>query len=553
MFDAKTIRNCQEYIISIQRRIDKAVANNDKSSIRQNFDLLTSRSEAVRLYATWKITRNNKGKYTAGVDGVALPRGRAMEEQNLFRTRILRNIDIHKKPDNIRRVYIPKKNGKKRPLGIPTIHDRIVQEIYRIALDPIVEYHFSHHSYGFRPKRSCHDAIRHLYQKLAGTDKYRYVIEGDIKGCFDNINHQHILETLSEWKTPEYAIKQIEKMLKSKIFHNGEVYNSETGTPQGGVISPMLANVALTRLDNYCKRFNRGSNPIIRYADDFVITTKSEKDGKHIKQEISELLQQEIGLTLSDEKTQITHILKGFNFLGFNIRKYKTHNTKSGEKFLTKPQKERTNEALREWRTLIKQLPNAKPITLIKVLQPKVIGWAMYYRFAVSKRVFSKVDNALWRCLDKWTQKRHNKKSRRWQRSKYFHSPKGNKTLTFYDKDTGVNFPKLEQIPIKRFVGVKPDKRVYDENPEIVEYWKKREYTNAFGQIWNIKVERLYKRQYGKCHHCKTIITNDEISNNEIHIHHIIPKAIGGTDDYSNLKLVHEDCHKDIHKAKEKV
>jgi RNA-directed DNA polymerase len=477
MFDAKSIRNCQEYIVSIQRRIDKAVADNDKSSIRQNFDILTKRSEAVRLYATWKITRNNKGKYTAGVDEVALPRERGIEEQNLFRLKMFQEIDISKKPNKIKRVYIPKTNGKKRPLGIPTIHDRIVQEIYRIALDPIVEYHFSNNSYGFRPKRSCHDAISHIYLKVARENRFRYVVEGDIKGCFDNINHQHILKTLEEWHTPNWAIEHIEKMLKSEIFHNGEVYDSETGTPQGGVISPMLANVALTSLDDFSKKFNKRSNPIIRYADDFIITVKSEKQGKDVKQEIADFLKEKIGLTLSEQKTHITHIRKGFDFLGFNVRKYQTHNTRTGEKLLIKPEKERVNSALREWSELIKTNIHAKPHILIKLLRPKVLGWAMYYRFAVSQRIFSKVDYTLWCKLHKWTKRRHPNKSKEWLIEKYFYYPKGNKTQIFYDEDTGERMPQIAELPIKRFVKVKEGKRVYNNDPDTIEYWKKREYT----------------------------------------------------------------------------
>ncbi len=547
MFDAKSIRNCEEYIISIQRRIDKAVADNNTKSIRQNFDLLTKRSKAVREYATWKITRNNKGKYTAGVDGVALPRGETIDKQNLFRQRILQNIDIFAKPNKIRRVYIPNTDGKKRPLGIPTIHDRIVQEIYRIALEPIAEYYFHDHSYGFRPKRSCHDAMNHIYNKLAQGKRFRYIIEGDIKGCFDNINHQHILNTLDEWHTPNWAIEYIAKILESKIYHNGEVYDAETGTPQGGVISPLLANVALTSLDNYCDKMHRNSNPIIRYADDFIIVVKSEKQGKEVKQEVADFLQKHIGLTLSEEKTQITHIRKGFNFLGFNVRKYQTHNTKTGEKFLIKPEKERVKSALREWGKLIKRHIHIKPRTLIQLLKPKMIGWAMYYRFSVSKQTFNKIDHEIWRKLRRWAKRRHPNKPKYWLIGRYFDYPRGNLRQIFTDKETGETMPQLAEIPIKRFIKVEAGKRVYDSDPDTIRYWEQREYTNAFGQIWGVKINRLFSHQRGLCYHCKTPIKPDEIKNERIHIHHIIPKAIGGTDAYSNLRVVHEDCHKDIH------
>ena len=166
-FSAENIRNCEGYVFSMQNRLDKAVADNDKKGIRETFDLITKRSDAVKILATWRITQRNQGKYTAGIDGICIPQNESRENQYHIRHLILDKIDIDKKPDSIRRVYIPKPNGKKRPLGIPTIHDRIVQEILRIGLDPIVEYHFNGNSYGFRPKRSCQDAMQHLFFKLS--------------------------------------------------------------------------------------------------------------------------------------------------------------------------------------------------------------------------------------------------------------------------------------------------------------------------------------------------------------------------------------------------
>ena len=201
--------------------------------------------------------------------------------------------------------------------------------------------HFNHNSWGFRPKRRCQDAVEQLFNKLSKNTSPEYIIEGDIKGCFDNINHEHIIKTLKNWKVPIWALELTLKMLKSNIFHNGEVYDNETGTPQGGVISPLLANVALTSLDNFCFQqygktyYGQGQtynyNPIVRYADDFVITCKEYRIAKLVKEEISEHLS-EFGLTLSDSKTNITHITTGFNFLGFNIRKYPNRETYKKQK-----------------------------------------------------------------------------------------------------------------------------------------------------------------------------------------------------------------------------
>lgn len=360
IFSADNIKRCEARVFSLQTKLDKAVANNDTKGIRETFNLLAKNSKAVKVLAVYHITQRNQGKYTAGIDGISTPK----EDRDLqyqFRMKSLNEIDITRKPDPIRRAFIPKPNGKQRPLGIPTMRDRINQEILRIAIEPIAEYHFSYNSWGFRPKRSCQDAIEQLFNKLAKTRSPRYIVEGDIKGCFDNINHNHIIKTLLDWKVPNWAAKLINKMLKSGIFQNGEIIDSNTGTPQGGVISPLLANVALTSLDNFClekygtDRPTRQTNPIVRYADDFVIVCKSKRMAEEIKADITKHLAKEIGLTLSEEKTSITHITKGFNFLGFNIRKYpKRHAEKkpkserdwSEYKLLIRPQKEKVLDFL---------------------------------------------------------------------------------------------------------------------------------------------------------------------------------------------------------------
>ncbi|MDE0683411.1 MAG: group II intron reverse transcriptase/maturase, partial [Candidatus Poribacteria bacterium] len=398
IFSASNIRRCEARVLSLQTKLDKAVANSDIPTIRETFNLLAKNSKAVKVLAVYRITQRNQGKKTAGIDGVFIPK----EDRDLqyqIRLELLNQIDITRKPDPIRRTFIPKPNGKMRPLGIPTMRDRINQEILRTAIEPIAEYHFSNNSWGFRPKRSCQDAIQHLFKKLSNRNSYRYIVEGDIKGCFDNINHNHIINTLSNWRVPKWATELTMKMLKSGIFHNGELYDSDTGTPQGGVISPLLANVALTSLDNFClqqygrilkyKGDTRKDNPIVRYADDFVIVCKSKRIAEKVKTEISEYLAKEIGLTLSEEKTSITHITKGFNFLGFNIRKYpKTHAEKKPKSkrewsdyiLLIKPQKEKVIEFLRGCKEVLDDNKSSKQEKVINILNPKLRGWAMYYR-----------------------------------------------------------------------------------------------------------------------------------------------------------------------------
>jgi RNA-directed DNA polymerase len=574
IFNAGNIRNCEKYTLAIQRKLDRAVVGNDNDSIREIFNLLTRKSNAVKTLATWRITQRNAGKYTAGVDDIKIPYG-TRAEQNAVRLSLLDEIDIQRKPDNIRRTFIEKSNGKKRPLGIPTLRDRIVQEILRIAIDPIVEYHFNDNSYGFRPKRSCQDAQRLLHMKLGKPNSPRYVLEGDIKGCFDNINHEHIIKTLREWSVPKWATKTIEQMLKSGIFYNGEVYDNDTGTPQGGVISPMLANVALTTLDEFCfekygytsknSKSDRvySTNPIVRYADDFVIVCKSEPQTKQIKGEIAQHLKEVVGLSLSEEKTHITHIHKGFNFLGFNIRKHHIGNGKQGipkgkkqrmndygkhgdYELLIKPQKEKAQKLLQSCKEELEKRLTLTQDEILRILNPKIRGWGMYYRFAVSKQTFSKVDWLLWRKLYNWAKRRHPKKTKSWIINRYFHKVGGRKHI-FKDQDTGIEIYRLADIPITRFVKINTTNRVYDTNPDTIEYWEKREHVNAYKQIESVRIGQLYQKQHGKCPYCNSRISEHDIAETQVHVHHMRPRSSGGKDGYNNLRLLHSDCHRELH------
>jgi len=332
VFSTDNINRCKKYVSSIQRRLDKAVAGNNKSKIRWYTHILSKKSRAVKILAVHRVTSLNQGKYTAGTDGVRMIRGRkGVNEQ--IRLSLLDAINVKKEPSPIRRIYIPKPNGKKRPLGIPTLADRVIQDILRTALEPITEYHASDNSYGFRPKRSCHDAIQHLFAKLCRRGSKQWILEGDIAGCFDNIAHAHILNTLKSWKVSESIVNIIGRMLRAKVFSDDRLLDVNTGTPQGGILSPMLANVALTALDDFCyenfgtltkrggkQRGKYIQNPIIRYADDFVIICASEQEAELVKEKVATFLKDNISLELSDEKTKITHISEGFGFLGFNIR-----------------------------------------------------------------------------------------------------------------------------------------------------------------------------------------------------------------------------------------
>ena len=279
LFHPLNIAESEKHVRNIQYQLDKAVANGDKPRTRLLLHFLMMKSRAVKVLAVNRVCNINTGKHTAGVDGVLTPK----EGKYEFMEQMLNAIRIGKEPDPIRRVYIPKPDGSERPLGIPTISDRIVQDIIRQTIEPACEYHFNHCSHGFRPNRSCHDAIADLFMKLGKSKSKRWVIEGDIKGCFNTIDHNHIAETLRSWKMPAQIITLIERILKSGIMEMDSLSPSVEGTPQGGIISPLLANVALTCLDDEIQhRYGHTGkkdpfNPIVRYADDFVVVCQSEE------------------------------------------------------------------------------------------------------------------------------------------------------------------------------------------------------------------------------------------------------------------------------------
>lgn len=547
VFSQENLISCKKYVKSIQQRLDKAVASDDKPKIRWYTHILVKRSKATKILATYKICKENVGSRTAGVDGIAMPSEK--NEGRIIMEKLLKSIDVEKKPSPIKRVYIPKPNGDKRPLGIPTLADRINQEIIRQTIEPIVEFHFLPTSHGFRPKRRCQDAVEDIFIKMSRQNQPRWVVEGDIKGCFNHIKHSHIIETLKNWKVSNQICKVIEKMLKANIVWNDEEIATIAGTPQGGVISPMLANVALTALDKEIKnkfvtkyyQIRCEYNPIVRYADDFVIIAESKEKAKEIKSHINIFLKETIGVELSDEKTKVTEISKGFDFLGFNFRKY-TRNKK--EKLLIKPSKDNVKRVLQKIRDITRKCREMTPEGLIRTLNPIINGWGNYYRHVVAKVTFQNIDKEVWTMVWQWTKAKHQNTPHKSLRKTYF--PKtGNRNWVFQGKD-GAKLAQAKRIPIKRYVKILNDKRVYDASAK--EYWETREYVNAknaiYGSPW---ITRMYTRQNGKCDWCGQPFSDKDVQNKEIHQHHMKPKSEGGNDSYGNLRLLHSTCHTSLH------
>src|ERR1700723_4755393 len=413
---------CEQKVRRMQERIIKATQEGRHGKVKALQWLLTH-SFHGRALAVKRVT-HNQGKNTPGVDGAiwSTPASRYKAIDTLKRRGY--------KPRPLRRVYIPKTNGKLRPLGIPTMKDRAMQALYLLALDPIVETNADKNSYGFRQQRSCADAIEQCFKALRSANT-QWILEGDIKSCFDKISH--------EWLLAHVPIDRVilQEWLKSGYMEKHVLHETTDGTPQGGIISPALANCALDGLE----RLLRGKYPagkrlkslggekpcvnLVRYADDFVLTSKSKEllEGE-IKPLVEQFLQ-ERGLELSPKKTVITHVERGFDFLGQNVRRY------PNGKLLIKPSKKNVKTFLDGIRRTIKAAHGVSAADLIDQLNPKIRGWANYHRHVVSKRTFSRVDHLIFYKLWKWARRRHPNKSPRWFKPKYF-DRRGNREWSFF-------------------------------------------------------------------------------------------------------------------------
>jgi len=393
----------------LQVRIAKATLEGRWGKVKALQRLLT-RSRSGKMLAVKRVTEN-RGKRTPGIDGKIW--SSPVAKWNGMQS--LRHRGYRAMP--LRRVYIPKRNGKKRPLGIPCMRCRAMQALWKLALEPIAESLADPNSYGFRPERSTADAIEQCFITLGKRRSPEWILEGDIRGCFDNISHPWLLQHIPMDK------RILQRWLQAGYIDEGALFDSEAGTPQGGIISPALSNMTLDGLEaavyssvgsTALARSNSQLN-VIRYADDFVVTGVSKEV---LETKVLPAVKQFMtarGLELSDEKTRITHISEGFNFLGQNVRKY------TG-KLLIKPAKDSVKSLLAKVREIIKSNAGATQAAVIHKLNPVIRGWAMYHRHVVSKTAFSSVDSQVWQLLWKWATRRHPTKGAQWIRNRYYHA-----------------------------------------------------------------------------------------------------------------------------------
>jgi RNA-directed DNA polymerase len=520
----------------LQARIVKATKEGRWGKVKALQRLLTH-SFSGKALAVRRVTEN-QGKRTAGVDHERWE----TPEKKATAIRTLRRRGYHPRP--LRRVYIPKSNGKKRPLGIPTMRDRAMQALYLLALEPIAETTGDPNSYGFRPARSTADAIAQCFTTLGKTYSPEWVLEGDIRSCFDRINHDWLLAHVLMDK----AI--LKAWLKAGFMENHILYPTEAGTPQGGIISPVLANLALDGLERvltgHFPQPHRGPRPkvhLVRYADDFIVTAHSKE---MLEQEVRPLIKafmRERGLELSKEKTSITHIEDGFDFLGQNVRKYRNGKRRV---LLIKPSSKSINALLEKVRGIVKANRQTPAGKLVLVLNPIIKGWALYHRHVVSKQAFKDVDDAIFDLLWRWARRRHRNKSAGWVKRKYFRTVRG-RSWMFHGDALGENqvLTKATRVAIERHVKVKGEANPYDPAWEI--YFEKRLGVKMVGTLKGRRqLIHLWKEQGGMCPVCNQKIT--ELTG--WHNHHITWRSLGGTDTAENRVLLHPTCHSKVHSLK---
>jgi len=513
----QTVRN-------LQQRIYRAAQRKDWRTLKGLTRLLL-RSYSNLLMSVRQVTVLNDGRKTPGIDGqvVLTDEARSQLVDELCQIKIWQA-----KP--VRRVYIPKAKGGKRPLGIPTIKDRVLQCVIKNAYEPRFEAEFEANSYGFRPGRSTWDAIEEVHNALrnGAAGQNQFILDADIRGAFDHINHDFILQKIG----PMPGRELVRQWLKAGYVEYGELHLTEEGTPQGGVISPLLANIALDGMQALLGKGYR----FVRYADDFVVMAKTREMIEDAVPKIEAFLKDR-GLEMHPEKTRIVHKTEGIDFLGLHIQDRKG-------KLLITPQKEKVKALLTKVRTWLKEHKQASPEVVIRVLNPILQGWANYYSTNVAKRVFAKIDYQIWRALKQWARRRHKNKPKRWILKKYFIRC-GNDRYRFFaefisrrGKKVKIMLVKVVKTPIIRHVKVRGTASPFD--PTLTSYWQEREQRTAQRRCIRQKVEReIAESQNWRCVYCKEPLGNGQM----LELHHRVPVKDGGTDDPSNLVWLHQACH----------
>jgi RNA-directed DNA polymerase len=554
-------RKLERRVFKLQKRIYKASQRGDVKAVRKLQKTLLH-SWSAKCLAVRRVTQDNRGKKTAGVDG----RKNLSPKARLI---LVQSLKLGYKAAPTRRVWIPKpgSEGEKRPLSIPTLYDRALQSLVKLALEPEWEARFEPNSFGFRPGRNAHDAIKAIFNTI--KFKPKYVLDADIAKCFDKINHNVLLSKLNTFPT---ICRQIRAWLKAGVIDFSEYASREKsdnttsmGVPQGGTISPLLANIALHGMENRikqvaltlpgCKSENHKAISLIRFADDFVILHKDLAVVQRCQQIMAEWLN-ELGLELKPSKTQISHTFEryegkvGFDFLGFTVRQFpvgKYHSGKSsngkllGYKTLITPSKTKLKTHMQKIGKLIDGHKSVRQSDLITHLNPVIRGWTNYYSGVVSKRIFNQADTVLFSQLKAWAEHRHPNKSSKWSCQKYWQTI-GSDNWVFKPHNQKIRLLKHRETPIVRHIQVQGSRSPFDGDWV---YWSSRMGKHPEAPT---RVATLLKMQKGKCTHCGLFFNDGDL----MEIDHRIPRSQGGKDSYGNLQLLHGHCH-DVKTATDKV
>ncbi len=553
-------RTAERYVFKLQKRIYAASRSGDVKRVRKLQKTLM-RSWSNKVLSVRRVTQDNTGKKTAGVDGI-----KALSPSARFE--LVKQLKLTGKSRPTRRVWIPKPGrDEKRPLGIPTMYDRALQAVVKAALEPEWEAVFEPNSYGFRPGRSCHDAIKQIKNCIQGEAKF--VLDADIAKCFDRINHEKLLQKL---RTKGKVRQQLKAWLKSGVIDQGAFTATSEGTPQGGVISPLLANIALHGLEETLKqyaetldiRYNTGrmrsyrdkrkSLSVIRYADDFVVLHKDKAVIQRCREIISDWLAG-IGLELKPEKTRLTHTLypelsedgkAGFDFLSHHIQQYpagKYRSNKNAEgrilgfNTLITPSKKASKVHQEQVGRIIRKHRSSPQAALIKDLNPVIRGWTSYFTNSDAQTVgeLSKQDRLTYLKLRRWAKRRCGNISD--GHTKYWTSIDDNNWV-FATRSGEANPLRLllhreSSSSSTDYVKVKGDKSPFDGD---LVYWSTRLGTHP--EMPHRKA-KLLKQQKGKCPWCELRFQEWDV----MEVDHKTPRALGGKDEWKNLQLLHRHCH----------
>ena len=487
----------------LRQRIFTASQAGDLKRVR-NLQKLMLRSRSNTLHSVRRVTQHNAGRKTPGVDGQVALTSRDRADVAVIAHRHASSWQARP----VKRVFIPKANGKQRPLGIPVLLDRVHQARVANALEPEWEARFEPRSYGFRPGRGCHDAIEAIYWTLKGRrSKRQWVLDADLSAAFDRIDHDRLLDHLGTFP----ARDMVAGWLRAGVLDRGRFAPTEQGTPQGGVISPMLLNIALhgmeqaagvryLRCDPHGVETKADAPVLVRYADDFVVICHTQAQAEQAWHRLEQWLAPR-GLSFNGDKTQIVHVEQGFDFLGFNVRRYRG-------KLLIKPSTAAVKRIRQRLATEVRSLQGTNAATVIRRLNPIIRGWAAYYRSGVSKEVFSAVDHHMWGHLYRWALRTHPNKSRHWVVARYFgaFNPARNDRWIFGDRDSGRYLRQFTWTKIVRHTLVMGT--ASPDDPALDRYWAQRR-RKTHSRLGG-RTASLLIRQRGRCTACGALLLHAE-------------------------------------------